>query len=696
MATDLTTPSNTLAKCRWHEQYVSEGINKKLNGIIPSGVVRGGRLIASLVNMTVTIQADLNTNDSIYSYIDANGHQVTFRQVGDVSLDLTGVASTTIFIGLEVTYAISADTVVKWRAFSQAEIDADSSLVILGMVVVPASGLIPASDITPEERREAWMSISPATREWRQVVTNGSFELCMNVPYLSGGDEWIGWDLIESSVTGVNLSVTNTEARSGRHSLRANLTGVSTQSVSLYQGGGFNVYPGQKFKASVHVKGSSLTSVPSSRLGILLVFYTEAGGISVENIGDLSLSGTFDWTEISFIGEAHAGCVFARICIRYYDTNNTTGDIYFDDLRLWLEKGDPLDQYEQNNLGEGSQRGTSIDVLPPWDLVPKENIETIIRLRQDPAISSVLQLLMGSRDGTSEFLMQLEKGGIKIDNLINSLGGEKMGLGDDAELPRITTPFNIDASVKYTNLWSMPSPSGKSSIRLYVGDDTVLTSTSQTVFCIVTGASWDASAARWVRDISSNFCQMFMFCRLGLRIYTRNASATSVWPDADWNDGIDSVESIVLDANDDDGVIILADGVLEMDPAPLAGNTNPLTNYAFTTNMLFGKSMVKSWGFIRCTSVVAPNIEGGFNIVSTTYPTNSKIRVNFANPIATTGEYAVVASTDSGIIGSYILVVDPASGFFEIEVFDDAGAPVDVKNTFDPWIYFIAMGEQVV
>jgi len=108
MSTDLSNPSNTLAKVRWHEQYVSEGINKKLNGVIPSGVVRGGRLVASLVNMTVTIQADPDTNDSIYSHIDANGHQVTFRQIGDVSLDLTAVASTTVFICLHVDYVISA------------------------------------------------------------------------------------------------------------------------------------------------------------------------------------------------------------------------------------------------------------------------------------------------------------------------------------------------------------------------------------------------------------------------------------------------------------------------------------------------------------------------------------------------------------------------------------------------------------
>jgi len=543
------------------------------------------------------------------------------------------------------------------------------------------------------------MSISPGTREWRQVVNNGGFEDAINSTWANDTDDWIGWDNSPlSNEYNLTLAVTNAEARSGRHSLHCALSGSASQNFTLTNSARIRVTPGQLYRVSVFVKGASVAPL-NAMLGIKLTFFNESGSNVNEYIDDLTLSGTFDWTEISFVGEVPAGRVAMGVAVGVSDTSSATGDLYFDDFKVWLERGTPLDGYQEENQDDhwdASVRGAALDIAYPYEFDTDDAIDQMLRFKQSFIVSTVLQLLLGARDHSTDFLLQLQKGGLTVDNLIDSLGGEKMGFGDDAELPRITTPFNIDASVKYTNLWAMPSPSGKSSIRFYVGDDTVLTTGSQTVFCIVTGASWDASVARWIGDISSNFCQMFMFSRQGLKIYTRDASAAAVWPDADWNDGVDSVEAIVLDANSDDGRIVLADGMLDMDPAPLAGNTNPLTSYAFTTNRLFAKTMMKSWGRIYTNSAVAPSVLGGVNIVSTAWLSNTMMRINFANPIATTGELGVLASVDSGGVGGYVLDVIGGSSNVDIEVFNNGGVPVDVKNSVVIEVYFLAMGEQVV
>jgi hypothetical protein len=603
MATDLSTPSNTTAKMRWKEPYVSEGLNKKFNGVVSHGVVRGGRLGTSGVAMSVTLEADPNTNDSIYSFIDSNGHQITFRQAANVTLDLTAVASTTVYIGLEITFTTSSDTVVKWRAFSLAEIQADPTLVVLGRVDVPASGLIASSDIYPEERREAWMSISPGSNKWRQVITGGSFEDCRDIAATSNGEQWPDWDLINSNWLNVNLSVTDSEARTGRHSLHVNLTGSATQTVSLYWAGMAKVFAGQLIRASVRVKGSSLSPGPSGgECGIILRFWSQTGSIPVDVlVSDDSLSGTFDWTEISFVGEIPSGVASLQVIVRYEDGNSSTGDIYFDDVRVWLERGDPLDEYPGENRDEhysASTRSLTIDI--PREVQNLATLtEEMIRMRQKSPISSVLQLLMGARDLSTEFLMTLQKGGLSIDNLIESIGSNKVATPADVALPRIGIGVSAVASGKYTCIFE-GDVTTYPNLRIYGSAASVILSPSPTL-SVTINAAWNGT--QWTRDDASRDSIRYEFDSGSLKVYQRDHAKADTWNDSDWETNFLANAQIYTGGNaaDEFGQMFLYDGTVQF-TGTLTSRTYPAAK-DYLANILYAKSLVKAFAWVQTDGV---------------------------------------------------------------------------------------------
>jgi hypothetical protein len=97
MATFLTNPLPASdAKIRFMEPYVSNGLNRRTVGVIPTGVYRGYDV--SAVGTTVTISADLATMDSVAvcetldEALVANQFQLTVRHEGDIVLDFSGLA----------------------------------------------------------------------------------------------------------------------------------------------------------------------------------------------------------------------------------------------------------------------------------------------------------------------------------------------------------------------------------------------------------------------------------------------------------------------------------------------------------------------------------------------------------------------------------------------------------------------------
>jgi len=527
MATDLATPSNTTAKMRWKELYVSEGLNKKLNGIIPAGVVRGGRLTVSGVDMTVTIEADPDTGDSIYSFIDTNGHQITFRQAGDVSLNLAAVASTTVRIALEIVYSTSADTVVEWRAFSQAEIDADPTLVVLGGVVVPASGAIAASAITPEGRREAWTNTAPQMREWRQVVKEGDFGSLGD----SGGSVTINTTSVLPAWKTDNLgtftwTVETTDPYVGDYHLKVEDAVTGSDYLSSLEV--FKCQPGSLLHVFYAVQGIDMVSVGASgEYGVHLFFYDEDRQYIASDIivTDNTLTGTFGWTEVEKVVEAPANASFFKYAL-YLNTDGVafgaTTVLYFDAIRVFAQADRATDGHDGGYIQDEAGQFVAMDIAPEIGTYSdlEERNDRAVRMESGGFASGIIQLLMGAKGGDA-FRQTLTEGILRLTNAQTALS---------ASVPRIET--DVPGSEPFVLFWQSDDLDGFTfPVRIYHGPATG----DFAGFIVTTNAYWDGST--WERDQSANSA-MFVLSGSSFTVFTYGAGSSSPWASSAWDTSI--------------------------------------------------------------------------------------------------------------------------------------------------------------
>lgn len=536
MATDLSTPSNTTAKMRWEEPYVSDGLNKKFNGLVPAGVVRGGLLVTSGIAMNVTIQDDPVTGDSVYSFINSNGQQVTFRQQGNVTLDLTALASTYVYIGLEITYAVSSATVVKWRAFSLAEVQADPTLVILGAVDVPASGIIPASDIYDDRRSTAWKNVSQYMRGARQVCENGAFELVGRSVTGAKDNPCPGWDWSNISFNNVTYSFTNLNSpQVGDTHFQLSLSGGASAAFAILHK---NITPcrgGETVTVRFWIKGDSLAPGPGSggHMGIRFEASDEIPSniIQTEYIEDLTLSGTFAYTEIERTFRLDNDARWFGFAIYYDDDNqNSTGDIYFDFIRVWVEQpqisNGQIENYGGLNQGDIIARG--LGVAQPWNGASsiEEFVQNILTLRSDDIGSDGYKFARG--DATLEFVLNLINGGLDINNFL-TLGSNKVGSDVDAEAPRIASTFRDGT---YTLLWELENSNvTRSNLRLYATASSYPAGGSDS-FVIVSNASYDSATSTWGRDQTDDAWRLDIGSRVAISL--RPSTESDNWTDDAW------------------------------------------------------------------------------------------------------------------------------------------------------------------
>lgn len=543
MSTTLATPSANNAKMRWTEPYVSDGLNAKMNGIVPSGVVRGGRLETGGAALLLTIKADSNTGDSVYSYIDSNGRQITFRQIGDVTLDLNtgGVPGTTVYIGLEITYVVSAPTLVYWRAYSDVEIGADPSLVVLGQVVVPLVGPIPAANVTPLGRRDAWLSKSGGIQDWLQIVLNGSFEAGAAGQITSNPETepllWVSDGMLSG---GVEFWTDQTNPRSGKNCLKVLGAPPHSNTSTIYNERYVAVRPGQFIRASMWVSGNLVSAGGFGVAGVLAIglhFLNSdlqpVSDVYVCNAGQED--GTFSYKEFSEIVEAPALTDFMRISIRASDATTTmTGSYFVDDVRVWLESGIPTeDDVRERILIDGETPGRSLDIAP-WNDSPgdiQEWLSKVLRLRFDDFdINGVMEYEWKHRLGIKEWLLKLLSGGIKVDRLIEDVGSTLIGTPDDAALPRISSPYRSNSWL-YTLMWEMENTATRGWIRIYVSDTAYGTNEA---IVITNNAKWNASLTRWERDQNTRDSSRFDISASKLWFCFYDDALADTWTDLQW------------------------------------------------------------------------------------------------------------------------------------------------------------------
>lgn len=552
MSTTLATPSPNNAKIRFGETYVSEGLNRKMFAAVPAGIIRGGKLLTTGAGLNVKIDPDPNTGDSVYTFADINGHQLTFRDVGTRTLDLSvgGIPTTTVFIALFISYAVSSPTVVEWRTYTQAELDAAPEggvVVIVGKVVVPAGGPIDPSDVTPDGRREAWKDQSTGTRPWKQIVKNGSFN--EGLGSVSPTVQSIaGYTGVES---GGSLTVDATSPRSGLYSLRY----VSTSTADFgrlgpgqfavanpFSGGLIPVRSGQLIDAQFYLSGSLVEDYAAGTSGarLILEVYDAAGaliGSAVQAESDPAVHvGTFGYDRIEKIFAAPGDGYLRWYLDLSIDAGAGTGDFFVDDVRIFLSPGDTAgeDDGSQPVLTEPVVRATALEIAPRNAASDTEASDRVAKIVAD---------IIGGRS-----VLSLIDGGGLVPQILTALehvainqGKDTVGLlGTDKDAGDDTVPTDYKLLHRY-------ALNATISGRVYSKD----TAPGALVFTV--NAGWTGSGTDlWFPDdatapaykMSLNVGSGALASPSGLHLEQKDTPTGASWADSAWSAQTLAMESL--------------------------------------------------------------------------------------------------------------------------------------------------------
>lgn len=181
----LSSISNANVKVRWKEPYASEGLNRKLAVVVPSGVYRGLKLGVSTSNLSVDLVPDATAGDHVAVHENQFGFSTTYVDdtSGTITLPLTGfLTNDVVVVCLYVAYTSGATTTALFRGYELSEYEALSAavkqdLVVLGTVLRPASGIIPVGNITHDRRRIPFLQRTDEATPWNPLIRNGGFEL---------------------------------------------------------------------------------------------------------------------------------------------------------------------------------------------------------------------------------------------------------------------------------------------------------------------------------------------------------------------------------------------------------------------------------------------------------------------------------------------------------------------------------------
>lgn len=167
---------------KWQEQYVSQALNQQAATTAPKGIVRGFTLATNVSALTVTVSSDPTRGDHAAGVLTSTGYVIAVRKTGDFTLDLTSFTNKTVVVAVAASYATNTTTAADLRVYQLSPSDEFTSatersqLVVLGTVTVPASGTIPAANISNSYRTDSWESQGPGQVRPINLIRNGGFE----------------------------------------------------------------------------------------------------------------------------------------------------------------------------------------------------------------------------------------------------------------------------------------------------------------------------------------------------------------------------------------------------------------------------------------------------------------------------------------------------------------------------------------
>jgi hypothetical protein len=497
-------------------------------------------------------------------------------------------------------------------------------------------------------RIEAWANTSRCAREWREVIGGGSFEIAEPVAYTGVEETWPGWDEASgmSAFVGVNALVSTAQSRSGTKSFYLQLLGVPVEMAALRWAGRAVVSPGQLVDASVWVMGVLVAPGPggAGHLGLRVVFRDDAGGfVDEEYVEDLTLVGSFAWTEISAVVAAPATSAWFDVYVVYDDAgNSSTGDYYFDDVRVGAEAGDARDPLHLSGEREGVVRAAVVDVpAVPTVLDLATMLQQTLRLRQDSAVLGILQLLLGARGvkGANPFNLLLQNGAVEIQRVITRLGSGLLGSAANAVIARVTADVSDPAVGTYTLLAHVPQTDAtKQPIRLYASGNSGVAGLEH--LFLTFNAVWSSATGLWSRDIAGESLMVGMRID-GVHAYWYPAAGAAPWADAAWSSGPPAGEMLFDWFRNAGGK---AEAYVEdfiMRWTRTTAVSNPAALAATVANALYAKNLPKAWGRLSTNGAGAITLDDGFGISAVGF-NGANARISFTNNFANTN-YAVVA-----------------------------------------------------
>jgi hypothetical protein len=523
---------------KWKEQYVSEGLNRKVAPTQPAGIYQGLRMIENIGSpRQVELSPDPDTGYHMAVYQSTTGYSLTYWDLAGTAiiLDLSDgdLDSTDVVIGIEMDYTIGVDTVAEWKAFPVADWNAlplarKNEIIVLGTVAVPApSTNITTAMISFERTTMAWRNISKGAIAWSQLLRNGDFEQA------SSDNAWY-WAMATQagSGTGTVLTTTTDPSRNNRALTLATLT-TGSVTYQADQNIGVPVTPGQL--GMIRFQKKNLITSDAGTLNLSLLFADDIGMVAggfATTIDTSVIDGSYE--EVLSLFEVPAGS-YTLVSISLFGTmtySTAPVDVlYIDDIGVWIET-----EGERNDL----QHGVS------------GNLEVMGRLSmRDPAATyGVSSLAMDYSSNRLTVDDHASSGLVEVDiNGTLRAGANTIDTAVKADVARVTAPASVAGGVEYTLMWES-IPSGEKGYRKYVSPIGALVETIN--------ATYNNTTNNWTKDVNGETAVRMTIgsvASVGMVVEYQEAG-TNTWADGMWTSNVMSVDNTAFNA------LVAASGVL--------------------------------------------------------------------------------------------------------------------------------------
>jgi len=532
MPTTLSTISNTAITVRWKEPYASDALNRKFSAVTPAGVYRGLRLEVSATDLSVDIAEDSVHSDHVGVFELDTGHSMTYRDTTSnrITLDLSSFSGgEAISIAISSGYTIGTDTAAEFQGYTEVEFDAltsaqRSGLIVLGIVVRSASGVIPSANISHDARTISFLNRASEAVPWNPLIRNGGFELGdTGETFAHASPYW------QTAVNNVNFTYgpVDTDSQSGNKSLELSCGVVGTCESSATQVLYTSVIPGKQIRISFYKKAIQLAA--SSPVGIVrLSFEDKDGG------GDTDVDLNFDISAIdgSFIELTGVVSVPASMAVLKTIQVNTTGTYAgtgpchrIDGVQAWYE----VDAEEWLAMNSSLSAEVDTDAL----IVGNRTLGIdAAKLSFDGSSLTIERRNPSSAEPSLHiFGDEIVAGSSVVDGNIDV--GQSLLVGDSqAGTARVVAVVSTSGP-EYTLMWESV-PLGQAGYRKYVS--------ASGGYAETVNAIWDNATNMWSKDVSNEKAVRTWISLDSVDIEVQ-AKLVNTWADGAWTSSAYSLRS---------------------------------------------------------------------------------------------------------------------------------------------------------